>query len=374
MLALSHEEQAVRLARSCPEALPAARIVGDLSFDRIVTDRVWRPRYRAALDVRPEQRLVAVSATWDGSPGDQLTLAGRLLRELPRDEFRVALLLHPNIPSGEGRYNVDSWLAELRRDGLLQVPSDEGWHGTLIAADLVVGDHGSVSLYGACLGLPVLLSGFDRDAVVRSTAMWRLGELAPVLDRRRPLRRQIEAAAPIPGLLDAAISRPGLAASQLRGAMFELLGLPEPTAPPVLSPVPPPRPRTGEGGPMIVTTEVSGKTVRIARYPAGGDDHAADAHLVIADPRPHPGHEDPDVMLGAADGPTAADLFKEWPKMSYFAVDGVVQDRDGRRHRVDGLPDPDLAPSVLMAFPDAPREAVVLLGRAEHRVTITPVE
>jgi hypothetical protein len=56
-VALAHREE---LARSCPEALPVAEVVGDPCYDRIDASLPLRPAYRRALGLvacGPPRRL-----------------------------------------------------------------------------------------------------------------------------------------------------------------------------------------------------------------------------------------------------------------------------------------------------------------------------
>ncbi|MFJ7087522.1 hypothetical protein ACIQU8_30335 [Streptomyces griseus] len=117
-LVLSHPEQFDRLAAACPEALPTAVLAGDPCFDRMLSARPYRERFRRAFGVRRGQRLVLLNSTWssqsllgdgggdgDGEgPGDDVlpSLLPRLASELPADEYRVAAVLHPNIWHGHG--------------------------------------------------------------------------------------------------------------------------------------------------------------------------------------------------------------------------------------------------------------------------------
>ena len=67
--------------------------------------------------------------------------------------------LHPNIWALHGRRQVLAWLADHMAAGLGVVPPQEGWRAALVGADVVIGDHGSVTRYGAALGVPVLMNG-----------------------------------------------------------------------------------------------------------------------------------------------------------------------------------------------------------------------
>src|SRR5579884_1776965 len=140
-LVLAHEEERDRLASSCPQALPAAVVVGDPCYDRIAASRSRRYAYRDALGVPPGCRLVTVASTW--GPASLLGLApdlpGRLVAELPRDEYQVIVLAHPNAWFGHGRWQITAWLTGALRGGLGLVPPEADWRAVLVASDVVIG-------------------------------------------------------------------------------------------------------------------------------------------------------------------------------------------------------------------------------------------
>lgn len=216
---------------------------------------------------------------------------GRLLSELPVDEYRVAAVVHPNVWHGHGAWQVRSWLADCRRAGLLLIPPREGWRAALVAADCVVGDHGSVTLYGAALGRPTVLASYDEDDIAPGTAMEVLADVVPRIRSGEPLRAQVEAAIrahdPALGEMFAglAVERRGEAAGVLRRAMYGLMGLAEPEWAAGVRPVPPAeaeRPDWGFVGPgvLVATCEADG---RIERTPLIGERMSAAGHLVVED-------------------------------------------------------------------------------------------
>ncbi|MGW4804176.1 hypothetical protein [Kitasatospora sp. NPDC004272] len=283
-LAVSHPDQESQLAAVHPATVGRTVLVGDPCLDRLHASSRWRDRYRSSLGVAPGQKLLFVSSTWgQGSLiGRHPDLPARLLAELPSDGYRLALVLHPNVWSGHGAWQVRVLQRAALAAGALLIDPTEGWQQALTASDVVVGDHGSVTLYGAALGKPVLLAAFGEEAVP-GTAGHLLRRSAPPLDRSAPLRPQIDAAVSDhrPDLLAAATDRAfterGSAFPKLRRLLYQLLDL---------DPLPdsgsggrarafPPVPRAGTPLPtsfQVETVLVASGTpfprVSVQRYPA----------------------------------------------------------------------------------------------------------
>ncbi|AXE85984.1 hypothetical protein [Streptomyces sp. Go-475] len=196
VIVLAHHEELTRLGRECPEALPAAEVVGDPCFDRIAASLPSRALYRDALGAKAGQRLVLVCSTWgpDSLLGQGWEVLERLVGELPREEFRVVALLHPHVWNAHGDWQVRAWLAGLARSGLTLVSPYGDWTGAVVAADYIVGDHGSVSLYGAMTGVPVLMAGRADAEVDPGSPLAELMSFAPRLRENRSLRAQLKRA------------------------------------------------------------------------------------------------------------------------------------------------------------------------------------
>jgi len=243
-LALTHDAELAVLRESCPEALPAAVVVGDICLDRLLASIPFRARYRAALGVADDEKLVVVTSTWqpESALGRHPDLLDRLLRELPCG-FKVAAVLHPNIWHVHGPFQVRTWLADCVRRGLLLLPPDEGWRAALVAADLVIGDYGSVTRYGAAIGTPLLLSEFPRHDIRSGGVADLLDRRAPHLCRDMPLADQVRMSASGDRtwrceVLEMLTSRPRRAGAILRTTLYDRLGLPEPARALPRSPVP----------------------------------------------------------------------------------------------------------------------------------------
>ena len=180
---LSHQADLVVLGRQCPEALPIATVAGDPCYDRLLASVPLRETYRHALGVTRSQQLIVVTSTWGQRSlfGQYAALLDRILRELPSGAARVVALLHPNIWHGHGSRQVRAWLADCTHRGMMLVSWAADWRGPLAAADLIIGDQGSVAVYGAAAGVPVLLTGFSEDEVDRGSAAALLAATAPRL-------------------------------------------------------------------------------------------------------------------------------------------------------------------------------------------------
>lgn len=245
-LALTHDGELDALRRSCPEALPAAFLAGDLCLDRMLAGQPLREVYRRALGVPDSHTLVTVSSTWsaDGVFGRHLDLYERLVEELPAARFRVAAVIHPQVWTVHGRRQVQAWLGRAIRGGLLVIPPQEGWRATMVASDQVIGDHGSTTSYAAAIGRPVHLATFPEHNIRPGSLADALAGFAPRLDHHRPLAGQLNRT-PDPGRVPAFArlisAAPGQAAPRFRAAMYRLLGLPEPAWPARSSPVPLPQ-------------------------------------------------------------------------------------------------------------------------------------
>jgi hypothetical protein len=245
-LVLAHEEERTRLALGCPQALPSAVVVGDPCYDRITASRALRYAYRDALGIPPGRRLVTVATTWGASSllGRMPDLPGRLVAALPRDEYQVVVLAHPNAWFGHGRWQITAWLTDALRAGLGLVPPEADWRAVLAASDVVVGDHGSVSLYATAAGVPVLLATGLSGDVDPNSPMGELGTVAPRLSPRRPLVAQLARMTPdfrredyarIAGRIT---SKPGRFAPNMRRLLYRHLRLDQPPGVPAVEPAP----------------------------------------------------------------------------------------------------------------------------------------
>ncbi|MBO0822117.1 MAG: hypothetical protein J2P26_14870, partial [Nocardiopsaceae bacterium] len=213
-------------------------------------------------------------------------------------------ILHPNVWTWHGDYSLRLWLSRARSAGLMVMPPEGSWQSLLIAADLVIGDHGSVTLYGAALDRPVLLAGDSAKAtVVPGAPPDELAETADRLIDGPPLAAQVTASISahregrFASLTGRMFARRGEAAETLRDFLYSRLRLPVPDALPVISAPAMPEPDRAEPRSFVVYSRSEEDRVRLWRYPAavrnaGPPDPAAVRHL-LAD------EEEPDLRLPA---------------------------------------------------------------------------
>ncbi len=132
---ISHPDQAALFGDQPAEVNLV--MAGDPAIDRLRASLPFRDHYRAALGLTPSQKLIVLSSTWGPSAqlGAHPELAVRLLRELPADEYRVALIVHPNIWYGHGPWQVRTWLRRAVEAGALLTPArGDSWRGIAIAS------------------------------------------------------------------------------------------------------------------------------------------------------------------------------------------------------------------------------------------------
>ena len=219
-------------------------VVGDPCFDRALSALPRREEFRRAVGVAADEHLVVVSSSWGrtGVWGVNPDIVDRLMRDLPHGHV-AAMILHPGIWWVHGPRQVLAWLHDARHRGLRVLAPFADWQGLLVAADVVMGDPGSVTAYAAGLGAPTLLAGgglvdvapgSTPELLHRITPNLPVGEhavahLEDIVERWSP-----EWSARVYARLT---SVPGRSAGLIRALSYRLMDLAEPVVPAVLSPL-----------------------------------------------------------------------------------------------------------------------------------------
>ncbi|TLF92480.1 hypothetical protein FEK35_30355 [Nocardia cyriacigeorgica] len=224
--------------------MPNAVVAGDPCLDRLTASLPLRQQYRRALGADRDTTVVTLTSTWGPNSllGRNPELIDSTLAELPLDDHIVTAIIHPNVWFAHGPWQIRRWLADALRAGLRLIPPLQGWQATLIASDVVIGDHGAVTGYAAALSIPTLLASFPDHEVAPGSAAELVGRFAPRLDRRRALPEQLAETRSrhdserSQQIAQRVSSRPGQCADVLRSTFYRMTGLAEP---PFAAPVPP---------------------------------------------------------------------------------------------------------------------------------------
>jgi hypothetical protein len=328
-IALAHPRLRERLRVVCPPAVPRSVVVGDPGLDRMLGSRHRAARYRLDLGAQG-RRLVAVASTWGPHSlmGRWPDLPERLVAALPADEYRIVMIMHPGVWAMRGAWPLRALLSAAEAYGIAVVPPEKGWQAALTAADCVVSDQGSLSLYAAALDKPLLLAPGDSPSTVAGSALDTLTGLTPHLDPAGDLRAQIDASihGHTPGrygpILDLTFDGPGRCAHRLRPLAYRLLDLAEPPEEPEFPPVTAPVVPFAAPPALVVGAEVSGDAVAVVRYPDlrrgrphDGLDHR---HLVVNADTATVGQLGGATILCGTE--PAGSLLAQWPNATMVAT------------------------------------------------------
>ncbi|MFD7160434.1 hypothetical protein ACFV9C_37995 [Kribbella sp. NPDC059898] len=271
VLALSHESQR--------DLVPGLRdrtvVVGDPTLDLMSALAERREGLRADLGVLPGQKLITVTSTW--GPRSLLarwpTLPAQLLAELPLDEFRVAAVLHPNVWAAHSSWQIHHWLRTSTSSGLILLPPTGPWPIGIAAADGIIGDHGSLSAYGAGLSIPLALGAFGAEEVAPGSAVSRLAAVVPRLQTSASLADQVRRTiteADVQTLTAATtdlFAYRGESLPILQRELYDVLGL-VPLRRPVPRPLPTWKQRAVEIKAFHVETSQHDGAILVERFPA----------------------------------------------------------------------------------------------------------
>ena len=235
LIGLSSSEQ---LSRMCVEARSRAVVIGDMVRDKLVAHAHLQQFFKEDLGVS-DKKLIVVSSTWGrlSTYGAARKVITRLVADLPSDEYAVALVLHPNIWFGESRFEAKVALRDELASGLMLIDHTT-WQGAIIAADLVVGDHGSVTGYPVAMGKPVLTAADGSPELDKNSPLAALHAELPDISHERAVREQVEHAmnSHCPEMwkryTDKLFELPGEGLAAAANALRDLMGLPPLTGSP----------------------------------------------------------------------------------------------------------------------------------------------
>ncbi|WP_424186868.1 hypothetical protein ACOBQX_03270 [Actinokineospora sp. G85] len=364
-LVVSHPGQLALIEAVEPSLLPHAVVAGDPCFDRIRLSGRLRDRYRAVLGAAGK-RLVVLCSTWGPQSlyGRQPGLPARVVGGVEADRYRVALVLHPNVWEKHGALQIRAWLRPAIESGLVVVPPEEGWRAALVAADVVVSDHGSLTSYAVGVGVPVLLAEDGGPEVVPGSPIDRLRERLARLEPGLPIGGQVDSATTLePGAADALFAVQGRSMERVRAMVYDEMGLAPPSRPVRVrsAPLPEvdvPTPTLYSVRTRLGPVEDGLATVRVERFPAltHDEDQPHARHLAVDDAEVDPGWVERAAVVwddsGHASGGWAAAAFARLPglRVAVAALRGgglLVVVRGGQEALVTGSADAALVGSAV---------------------------
>ncbi|MEU3274486.1 hypothetical protein ABZ639_26890 [Saccharomonospora sp. NPDC006951] len=179
----------------------------------------------------------------------------------------------------------------------------------LVAADLVVSDHGSLTCYATALNKPVLIAADGGGEVVDDSPLAQLLDLLPRLEPGTPLLGQVEETIAkgaigrdFPGRM---FANQGRAAAILRSLMYDILRLPESPGSATARPLPAPAATIAEPPAFDVVSRHrdagDGLDLTFERYPSGPATPPDADHVAASEIAPDPGLIERAAVIWSAD-------------------------------------------------------------------------
>lgn len=159
-------------------------VVSNLKCDLILDQSRQRDDIRYKLGVSPDEKLILVASTF--GPNCLFNVIGdALLAEIERlsGQYRFSLTIHP-LEYVASLPNKPSWgerLSVFKEKGCLVITPGESWEPYMIASDVIITDHTSLSLFGLVLERPYIFSPIPDTVISEETLTWQLRKFSPVL-------------------------------------------------------------------------------------------------------------------------------------------------------------------------------------------------
>lgn len=159
-------------------------VVGNLKSERLLEKSRSRDEIRHELGINQGETLVFMVSTY--GPNCLLNTVGAALFSEARrlcGKFRFALSIHPK--EHAHRREVDSdWhetLSTLKNDGFLVLECGEDWENYMVACDVILTDHTSLTSYGVALGKPYIYTPVPENVTEKYGLTWQLMSISPTL-------------------------------------------------------------------------------------------------------------------------------------------------------------------------------------------------
>lgn len=231
-------DYAVQLAvRHNPKLKGIAVACGDLAADRMLALRVEREVIRTSMGYSENDFVILVQSTYG-----ETSLMESVGRELishcvvlaHSKDWRFILQTHPHHWTGPRAtsHPFGQFLsAQEDKPGITVIRNGEGWAPAMVASDMVITDHTSLSMTYALLGKPMLFVDVPGTTLIEGNPGQRLAKVLPKLSTPGCLAEDIaraRSAFPREQVAEIAkdiLSYPGEAAERIRNEVCSLLAL-----------------------------------------------------------------------------------------------------------------------------------------------------
>lgn len=171
-------------------------VVGSLMADKLILLNQEREIVRRKLSIQKEEQVFVIFSTW--GPQSLIQRFGvTLLESIPdvAENFKVYFILHPLNDRDEfaGKGTILELLADYTGNGIAErVNSATSWFPYLVAADVVLTDHTSLSLYYALLDKPLFFVPLASEVLTEESLIWQFYKLQKPYNPDMPLGCQLE--------------------------------------------------------------------------------------------------------------------------------------------------------------------------------------
>ncbi len=208
--------------------------VGDLAADRLLALRSERERLRSEMGYIPNERVVLFQSTF--GPSSLMETYGRgvieaLVRLASTGGLKCILQSHPKHWAGPDSTWRDILLSQEGKPGVRILHAGEDWVPAMIASDLAVTDHTSLTLTYSLLGKPILFFQHPDTVHLPGGPFEHLARILPRLSSPENLAADLDRAerefpaSEVAKVTEIILSYPGEAAPRMRRELCKSLNL-----------------------------------------------------------------------------------------------------------------------------------------------------
>lgn len=171
-------------------------VVGSLMADKLLTLNKDRVAIRQELGLKDEDKVLIIISTW--GPKSLIQRFGmHLLDQLPEigKDYKIYFIIHPlndSLSFADKNALWERLESYARASVAMRVDPTQPWFPYLVAADIMLTDHTSLSLYYALLEKPLFFVPIATEAIGQESLIWRLYQLQKPYNLEINLKNQLE--------------------------------------------------------------------------------------------------------------------------------------------------------------------------------------